>query len=144
MTTGQRKTSPKTPARSASARTGAPTGARKTATRRASSSRSGSSSRSTARRRQRGLPSTVGAALGTLIVTTLLDLSWAARLGLLALILFGGLAYILWRNRREILAGAGAVSAGEPGPVADPGAEPAPESTTQPPAPIPPTDRGAS
>jgi hypothetical protein len=55
-----------------------------------------------------GLPTTVGTALGTLVVTTLLDLSWPVRLALIAVVVLVGLAYVLWRHRAEIGAGAGA------------------------------------
>ena len=59
------------------------------------------------RRRSRpGLPTTVGTALGALVVTTLLDLSWPVRLGLVVVVLVGGLAYVVWRHRTEIAAGA--------------------------------------
>jgi hypothetical protein len=57
------------------------------------------------RRRSRpGLPTTVGTALGALVVTTLLDLSWPLRIALLAVVLVVGLAYVLWRHRGEIAA----------------------------------------
>jgi hypothetical protein len=49
-----------------------------------------------------GLPTTVGTALGTLVVTTLLDLSWPARIGLVAIVLVVGLAYVVWKNRAEV------------------------------------------
>jgi hypothetical protein len=76
-----------------------------------------------------GLPTTLGTALGTLVVTTLLDLSWPVRIGLIVLVLVVGLAYVVWRNRAEIAAGAaaspgdeadGQTAAGTPGPVTDP------------------------
>ncbi len=53
-----------------------------------------------------GLPTTVGAALGTLVVTTLLELSWPVRLGLVVLVLVVGLAYVLWKHRGALTAGA--------------------------------------
>jgi Flp pilus assembly protein TadB len=53
-----------------------------------------------------GLPTTVGTAIGTLVVTTLLDLSWPMRLLLIGVVLVLGLAYVLWRHRTEIAAGA--------------------------------------
>ena len=57
------------------------------------------------RRRSRpGLPTTVGTALGTLVVTTLLDQPWPVRLGLIAVVLVVGLGYVLWRHRSEIAA----------------------------------------
>ena len=69
------------------------------------------------RRRSRpGLPTTVGTALGALVVTTLLDLSWPLRLALIAVVLVVGLAYVLWRHRGEIAA-AGAPGAAEDTPT---------------------------
>ena len=53
-----------------------------------------------------GLPTTVGTAIGTLVVTTLLDLSWPMRLVLIGIVLVIGLAYVLWRHRTEIAAAA--------------------------------------
>jgi Flp pilus assembly protein TadB len=70
-----------------------------------------------------GLPTTVGTALGTLVVTTLLDLSWPMRLLLIGVVLVLGLAYVLWRHRAEISAAAG----GDP-------AEPTAAEETGPPA----------
>ena len=71
-----------------------------------------------------GLPTTIGTALGTLVVTTLLDLSWPVRIGLIVLVLVVGLAYVVWKNRAEIAAGADTPaapsSADVPGPAADP------------------------
>ena len=58
------------------------------------------------RRRRPGLSSTVGSAIGMLAVTTLLNLSWPARIGLLVLVLVVGMAYMLWRHRAEIAPGA--------------------------------------
>ncbi|GGN01742.1 hypothetical protein GCM10009721_31220 [Terrabacter tumescens] len=79
-----------------------------------------------------GLPTTVGTALGTLVVTTLLDLSWPVRLALIAVVLVVGLAYVLWRHRAEIAAGAGAGSGADAT-----GTPPAAETTetSAPPAP---------
>ncbi len=60
------------------------------------------------RRRSRpGLPTTVGTALGALVVTTLLDLSWPLRIALIVVVLVVGLAYVLWRHRGEIAAAGG-------------------------------------
>ena len=72
------------------------TGSRSTSRR----SRSGYS-----RRRRQGLPSTVGAALGTLLVTSVLNLSWPARIGVFALVIVVGVGYLMWRHRAEIAAG---------------------------------------
>jgi len=52
------------------------------------------------------LSTTIGGALGTLIVTALLDSSWPVRIGLFAVVVVVGLAFILWRHRAEIAAGA--------------------------------------
>ena len=79
-------------------------------TRRSSSTRARSTpSRSprgypTRRRRRPGVSSTIGAALGTVIVGALLDMSWPVRIGLLALVLVVGVAYVLWKHRAEIAA----------------------------------------
>ena len=70
-------------------------------------SRTTSGSRSRRRVRSRpGLPTTIGAALGTLVVTAVLDLSWPARLGLVALVVVLGVGYLLWKHRAEIAAAA--------------------------------------
>jgi hypothetical protein len=62
------------------------------------------------------LSTTVGSAIGTLAVTTLLDLSWPARIGLFVLVVVIGLGYMLWRHRGEIAAGAGVrADPGDPG-----------------------------
>ena len=75
---------------------------RRTTTRR----RSASSALQPRRRPSRpGLPTTVGTALGTLVVTTLLDLSWPLRIGLIVLVLVVGLGYVVWKNRAEVTAG---------------------------------------
>ena len=50
----------------------------------------------------------MGTALGTLVVTTLLDLPWPVRLVLVAVVVVAGLGYVLWRHRTEITAGGGA------------------------------------
>ncbi|MEI2647804.1 MAG: hypothetical protein V9G15_02025 [Dermatophilaceae bacterium] len=52
------------------------------------------------------MPSTIGAALGTVIVTSLLNMSWPVRIGLLAAVIVVGIVYILWKNRAEIAAAA--------------------------------------
>jgi hypothetical protein len=59
----------------------------------------------------------VGTALGALVVTTLLDLSWPWRIALIVGVLVVGLAYVLWRHRGEIAA-AGAQGAAAPVPGA--------------------------
>ena len=98
---------------SSSARTKRST-ARRTTRRTSTSSSSSSTRRRTSsgslyprRRASRpGLPTTVGTAIGTLVVTTLLDLSWPMRLLLIGVVLVLGLAYVLWRHRAEITAAA--------------------------------------
>jgi hypothetical protein len=94
--------------RSTSRSRSAATAKRRTATRR----RTTSSALQPRRRASRpGLPTTVGAALGTLIVTTLLDLPWPLRVGLIVLVLIVGLAYVVWRQQAATAgasAGAGA------------------------------------
>ncbi len=57
-----------------------------------------------------------------LAVTTLLNLSWPARIGLLALVVVIGLGYMLWRHRAEIAV------AGDPDRHVDPGSQVDPES----------------
>ena len=81
--------------------------ARATTTRKRTTRRPTAGSLTPRRRASRpGLPTTVGTALGTLVVTTLLDLSWPVRLGLIALVVVIGLAYVVHRNRATIMAGA--------------------------------------
>jgi hypothetical protein len=100
---------------------------RPTTTRRRTTRRPTAGSLTPRRRPSRpGLPTTVGAALGTVVVTTLLDLSWPVRLGLLALVLVLGLAYVVYRNRAAIVAGAA--------PPTDPAPVDAPEGADGPPA----------
>jgi hypothetical protein len=81
------------------------------------------------RRRSRpGLPTTAGTALGALVVTTLLDLSWPLRLVLVAAVLVVGLAYVLWRHRAEPAATAGRPEPAESdGSLPDADAGPAPQ-----------------
>jgi hypothetical protein len=88
----------------------------------------------------------VGAALGTLVVTTLLDLSWPVRIVLVVAVVVAGLGYVLWRHRAGLAAGGGVdatpddPSAPEVAPApggsepTTPTAPPAPESPA-PPAP---------
>lgn len=56
------------------------------------------------RRRRPGLPTTIGAAVGTLVVATLLDASWPVRIGLAVAVVVAGLVYVVWKNRSEIVA----------------------------------------
>ena len=96
----------------------------------------------TRRRTRPGLPTTVGAALGTLAVTTLLDLSWPARIGLLALVVVVGLGYVLWRHRAEITAAAAEPDAPPAAPDAPPAAPDAPPAAPDQQATNPPTPQG--
>ncbi|MHA3836662.1 hypothetical protein ACXR8F_13130 [Terrabacter sp. AAH1] len=67
-----------------------------------------------------GLPTTVGTAIGTLVVTTLLDLSWPMRLLLIGVVLVLGLGYVLWRHRAEIAASSEPTPPEPAGPPAGP------------------------
>ena len=98
------------------------TRSRATSTRRTTRRRRTTSSALQLRRRasRPGLPTTVGAALGTLVVTTLLDLSWPARVGLIVLVLVVGLAYVVWKSRAHPVDSLG--------PASDPTDPPAPSS----------------
>jgi hypothetical protein len=46
-------------------------------------------------------------------VTTLLDLTWAVRLALIALVLAVGIAYVIWRRRNRPVSPADTVGAGQ-------------------------------
>lgn len=110
--------------------TGRPVSTRGRTTRRTAttSTRRSSSGRLYPRRRasRPGLPTTVGTALGTLVVTTLLDLTWPVRIALIVVVLVIGLGYVLWRHRGEITAGgAGGDVAPDAAPGSDSGAVPA-------------------
>ena len=82
------------------------TGSRRRSTRAGTTRRRNPRWYPTRRRRRPGLSTTIGSALGMLAVTTLLNMSWPARIGLLVLVLVVGLSYILWRHRAEIAAAA--------------------------------------
>ncbi len=104
------------------------------ATRRPSTSRRTTGRRTTRRttayprrRRTRSVSSTVGAALGTLVVGVLLNLSWPVKIGLVVLVVLVGVAYLLWTHRAEIAAGAAADQAGAP-----PESAPSPQDQTPP------------
>lgn len=62
--------------------------------------------RTTRRRTTPTVATTIGSALGLLIVTALTRMTWPQRLGLVAVVLVAGLAYILWSNRAEIASAA--------------------------------------
>ena len=121
--------------------------ATKSATRRTSSSTRRSSSGALYPRRRSsrpGLPTTVGTALGTLVVTTLLDLSWPVRIVLVVVVVVAGLGYVLWRHRAEITSGGGADVTLDGPSAADPatapgGDEPAAPATAPAPEPQPPS-----
>jgi Flp pilus assembly protein TadB len=112
-----------------------PTSAKKTSTSRKTAARRTTSRRTTARRtssrrttrstsirrRRPGLPTTIGSAIGMLVVTTLLEASWAIRVGLVLVVLLLGLAYLVWDHRADL---ASASSPGAP-PAGDVPAEPA-------------------
>ena len=87
-----------------------------------------------------GLPTTIGTALGTLAVTTLLDASWPVRIGLLVLVLVLGSGYVLWKARHEIAAGADPTPA-EPTSAEPNGAAPSPAAN---PTAYPADDPGSS
>lgn len=97
---------------------------RRTSTRRTTTRRTAARRRSTP-----ALSTTLGAALGTLVVTALLDASWPVRIGLIVAVVVLGLAYVLWKHRAEIAAGASEAPAeGEPTP---PGTAAAPPPETR-------------
>jgi hypothetical protein len=78
--------------------------AKRTTAKRSTATRTTRRSTSLTPRRRTGRPglsTTVGTALGTLVVTTLLDLSWPLRIGLIVLVLVLGLAYVVWNNRAQ-------------------------------------------
>ena len=87
------------PASSATRRsTRARTGARRTTT------RAGGGTRRTTRRSTPKVATTVGSAIGLLIVTALTNMSWGQRIALAGVVIVLGLGYLLWSNRREIAA----------------------------------------
>ncbi len=82
---------------------------KKAAARKSTAKKSTARPRAT-RRPQPALSTTIGSALGALVVTTLLDLSWPVRIALIVAVLLVGLGYLLWRNRSTIAAEASAAS----------------------------------
>ncbi len=94
----------------------------------------------------------MGTALGTLVVTTLLDLSWPVRIVLVVVVVVAGLGYVLWRHRAEITTGGGADVPPDGPPAADAstapggdepgGDEPAAPATAPAPEPEPPAPSG--
>jgi hypothetical protein len=87
----------------------------------------------------------VGTALGTLFVTTLLDLSWPVRIALVVVVVVAGLGYVLWRHRAEIAAAPsaaeeGAGAAADAPPALSAGTDTRPDGASGEPAdPAPPT-----
>jgi hypothetical protein len=92
------------------------------------------------------------------VVTTLLDASWPVRIGLVVLAIVIGLAWVVFKNRREIANAAGAAAPADAATAAPPDAataapaDPAPKApavpmtgapTPQPPTDEPPTDPAA-
>jgi hypothetical protein len=61
-----------------------------------------------------------------LIVTTLLEASWAVRIGLVVAVVVIGLAYVLWQNRAEIGSAGVETAAGPVAGMADVPAPPVP------------------
>ncbi len=106
--------------------------ARKATAQKATAQKARRRRRTTTRRPQPALSTTIGGALGALVVTTLLDLSWPVRIALIVVVLLVGLGYLLWKNRRAIAveAAAATVAATAVG-----------ERPTTPPADGPPTDQ---
>lgn len=102
----KKTTSPRT----AKARRSATTTSRQRSTRRTTTYR---------RRARPGLPTTIGSAIGMLVVTTLLETSWPVRIGLVLLVLVLGLAYLVWQHRSEITAGESQAPLSEGTPVVD-------------------------
>ncbi|HEU5143837.1 MAG TPA: hypothetical protein VFT81_01570 [Dermatophilaceae bacterium] len=72
------------------------------------------------RRRRPGLPTTIGAALGMLLVTTLLEASWPVRIALAVGVLVLGVGYVIWKNRAEITAAATPAADEAAQPLTDP------------------------
>ena len=105
----------KTPAKKTTAKkpVAAKTTAKRATTKRAATKKSTPRRRTTSRRPKPALSTTIGSALGALIVSTLLDLAWPVRIALIVGVLLIGLGYLLWKNRRVIAAEAAtAASAG--------------------------------
>ena len=114
------------------------TAAGRTTARKSTSTRRRRTASTTRRRTRPKVATTVGAALGTLVVTLLLDASWPVRIGLVlvALLLVGGYLYLQGRRHDAAAPEAGQDPAplGEPAPPtstpAPPASTPAPPTTT--------------
>ena len=137
--------------------TARPTTTRKAGTRKATSRRattrkstSATTRRRTTARTRRAQPkvaTTVGAALGTLVVTLLLDASWPVRIGLvlLALVLVGGSLYLQGRRHDAAQPPDDPATLVDPAPRAAPAPPSAPPATPPSPSspsspPLPPTE----
>lgn len=83
---------------------------RKTTARKATTKKATTRRRTTTRRPKPALSTTIGSALGALVVTTLLDLSWPVRIALIVVVLLLGLGYLLWKYRNAIAAEAAGTS----------------------------------
>ena len=92
--------------------------AKKSATRKTTANKASTRARTTTWRPQPTLSTTIGSALGALVVTTLLDLSWRVRIALVVGALLVGLGYLLWKNRRAQSVVASGDAAGGDGPAA--------------------------
>lgn len=115
---------------------------RKTTGRKATSNKATTRRRTTARRPKPALSTTIGSALGALVVTTLLDLSWPVRIALIVVVLLIGLGYLVWKNRGAIAAEAAGASGavGGPAPADTPRAEAVDSADPPPQAPVPPSE----
>ena len=99
--------------------------ARKATTRRPSTRRRTTRRTTTTRRRTPRLATTLGAALGAVVVSLVTDLSWPTRIVVVVAVLLAGAGYLLWSHRAEIAAGA-------EHPDPDPGTAKAPDPTAPP------------
>ena len=107
------------------------TTARRTPKKRTTAARRTPSRRRTTRRTT-SVASTIGAGLGALVVTAVLNASWGVRIAVLAVVLLGGLLWILWSKRAELAA----MAQSEPEVADEPADSPAsgPQDATPPPA----------
>jgi hypothetical protein len=78
--------------------------ARRTTTRRRTTNRR--TTYRTTRRRTPKLATTLGAALGALLISVVTDMSWPLRIGLVVLAVLVAVGYLLWSHRAEIATGA--------------------------------------
>jgi hypothetical protein len=103
---------------------------RKTTTRRRTTARRTTARRTTsrtARRRTPRLATTLGAALGAVIVSLVTDMGWPMRIVVIVVALLAAVGYLLWSHRAEIAAGAEQeASATDEAPPTDPTTSPRP------------------